>query len=78
MTILTLNRKELESKIGKITKETEEKITMMGTPVEESDPQKISIEVFPNRPDLLSLQGFARSFLQYIGKGKISAFTSSE
>ena len=35
MTILTLDKKQLEEKIGKITKETEDKITMFGTPVEE-------------------------------------------
>ncbi len=74
MTILTLNRKELEKKIGKITKEIGEKITMMGTPVEESNEKEISVEVFPNRPDMLSLQGFSRSLLQYLGKGKITNF----
>lgn len=68
MTILTLDKKQLEEKIGKITKETEDKITMFGTPVEEVTDKEISIEIFPNRPDLLSLQGFSRSFLQYIGK----------
>ncbi len=70
MTILTLNKKELEKKIGKITKQTEEAITMMGTPVEEITNKEISVEVFPNRPDLLSLQGFSRSLLQYLGKSK--------
>jgi phenylalanyl-tRNA synthetase beta chain len=68
MTILTMNRKELEGKIGKITKETEEKIILMGTPVEEVKASEISVEIFPNRPDLLSLQGFSRSLLQYLGK----------
>jgi phenylalanyl-tRNA synthetase beta chain len=70
MTILTLNRKELEEKTGKLTPEIEEKITMMGSPVEKSNEEEIQIEVFPNRPDLLSLQGFSRSFLQYLGKSK--------
>src|SRR3989344_2369255 len=73
MTILTLDKKQLEEKIGKITKETEDKITMFGTPVEEFTDKEISIEIFPNRPDLLSLQGFSRSFLQYLGK-KTSSF----
>jgi len=74
MTILTLNRKELEKKIGKITPQIEEKITMMGAPVEESNEKEISVEVFPNRPDLLSLQGFSRALLQYLGKAKPSRF----
>lgn len=68
MTILTVDRKELEKKVGKITKEVEEKITMMGTPVEEISDGEVSVEVFPNRPDLLSLQGFSRALGQYLGK----------
>ncbi len=74
MTILTLNRKQLEAKIGKITKEVEEKITLFGTPIETINEHEISVEVFPNRPDLLSLQGFSRSLLQYLGKGKLASF----
>jgi len=74
MTILTLNRKELEEKVGKITKEVENKITMMGTPIEEINSNEISVEIFPNRPDLLSLQGFARSLNQYLGKKRMATF----
>ena len=74
MTILTLNRKELENKVGGVTKEIEDKITMMGTPVENSNDEDLQVEVFPNRPDLLSLQGFSRSLLQYLGKSKTSSF----
>ncbi|VVB78947.1 Phenylalanine--tRNA ligase beta subunit [uncultured archaeon] len=68
MTVLTLNRKELEKNIGKITKEVEEKISMFGTPVESLTEEEISIEIFPNRPDVLSLQGFSRAFLAFMGK----------
>jgi len=57
MTILTLNRKDFERKVGKLTKELEDKITQMGTPIEEVTPTEISVEVFPNRPDLLSILG---------------------
>lgn len=75
MTILTLNRQELEKKLNlKITPEVENKITMMGTPIEETTEREISIEIFPNRPDLLSLQGFSRAFLQYIGKKSPARF----
>lgn len=68
MTVLTLNRKELESKIGKITKETEEKISIFGTPVESLTENEISVEIFPNRPDLLSLSGFSRAILGFLNK----------
>jgi len=74
MTILTLNRKELEKRIGRITPEVEEKITNMGTPIEEVRESEVSVEIFPNRPDLLSLENFARAFNQFNGKGKIAKF----
>ena len=74
MTILTLNKKELESKIGKITKELEEKITSMGTPIEEVTENEVSVEIFPNRPDLLSLQNFARAVNQFNRKKSIAKF----
>lgn len=68
MAILTLNRKELEKQIGKITKEIEDKISMFGTPVESLTEEEISIEIFPNRPDLLSMSGFARAMNAFLGK----------
>jgi len=68
MTILTLNKKQLENKIGEITPELEEKISMFGTPVEEITETEISIEIFPNRPDLLSLQGFTRAITSFLKK----------
>jgi len=74
MTVVTLNRKELEKRIGKITKELEEKISMFGTPVESLSADEIAIEVFPNRPDLLSLQGFARAMGYYLKGEKIRQF----
>ena len=74
MTILTVNKKELEKKVGKITKELEEKITKMGTPVEEVTEDELSVEVFPNRPDLLSLGNFARAINQFKGVGKVANF----
>jgi|SRR3989344_236683 len=70
MTILTLNRKELENHIGKITKEVEEKITMFGTPIEKITDTEFSVEVFPNRPDLLSMHGFKRAILNFLDKKK--------
>jgi phenylalanyl-tRNA synthetase beta chain len=74
MTILTLDRKELENLVGKITPELEEKITEMGTPVEQINENEVSVEVFPNRPDLLSLQNFARAVNQFNGKKGIAKF----
>jgi len=74
MTILTVDRKEFEKKVGKITAELEKKITDMGTPIEEVTDSEVSVEVFPNRPDLLSLGNFARAVNQFNGKAKIANF----
>ncbi|MFH1711149.1 MAG: phenylalanine--tRNA ligase subunit beta [Nanoarchaeota archaeon] len=62
-------RKEFEKYI-KLTKETEEKISMLGTHLESSTEEEIELEILPNRPDLFSLQGFMRSFLSFIGRSK--------
>lgn len=74
MTILTMNRAELEKSVGKITEEMEEKITQMGTPMEEVTASEVSVEVFPNRPDLLSLPNFATALNQFNGKKEILNF----
>lgn len=74
MTILTIGRKELEKKIGKITPKIENRISMMGTPIEELTNEELSVEVFPNRSDLLSAGNFVGAIKQFIGKGKIAVF----
>ncbi len=61
-------KKLFEKEIGKLTEEMQEKIFLFGTPVESISNDEIEIEIFPNRPDLLSYQGFKRSFLSFLGK----------
>jgi len=60
-------RKEFEKEI-KLSKEVQDKISLFGTPLESLTPDEIEIEIFPNRPDLLSLQGYLRSFKAFLGK----------
>ena len=74
MTILTVDRKEFEKRVGKVTKELEDRISMFGTPVEKVTDSEVSVEVFPNRPDLLSAGNFARAIGQFIGKRGIVKF----
>ncbi len=74
MTILTLNKKELEKKVGKLTEKLKEEITNMGTPVDGETDEELMIEVFPNRPDLISLQAFSRALNNYLGKTKLSKY----
>ncbi len=74
MTILTLNKKQLETKIGKIDSKLRSKIDMFGTPIDDETENEISIEIFPNRPDLLSLQGFVRALNNFLNKKQISKY----
>ena len=67
MAIVSIPKKEIE-KIAKINESLIEKINLMGTPVETVKEDCIEIEVLPNRPDLLSSQGFLRAFSSYMGK----------
>ncbi len=68
MALITLNKKIFEKEIGKLDEKMQERISMFGTPLEKFDEIEIEIEIFPNRPDLLSYQGFKRSFLAFLGK----------
>jgi len=68
MAIVNFNKKQFEKEIGKVNDKMQEKISMFGTPVEEVNDKEIQIEIFPNRPDLLSYQGFKRAFLGFLGK----------
>ena len=68
MTIVTFSKKQFEKDIGTFDEQMKNKIPMFGTPIEREEKDGISIEVFPNRPDLLSYHGFKRSFLAFLGK----------
>jgi len=68
MAVIKLSRKELEKNIGRIDDKMENKISMFGTPVEGISDEEIAIEIFPNRPDLLSMQGISRAFLAFFDK----------
>lgn len=71
MTVVTLNRKEVEKIIGKITPEIENKISMFGTPVESLTENELQIDVTPNRPDLLSFSGFIRAMKSFLKNEKL-------
>ena len=70
MAIATFNKKQFEKEIGKLNEKMQEKIAMFGTPVEEITNEDIQVEIFPNRPDLISLNGFMRSFNTFLEKDK--------
>jgi phenylalanyl-tRNA synthetase beta chain len=68
MANVTFNRKIFEKEIGKLDEKMQNRIAMFGTPLEKFDDNEVEIEVFPNRPDLLSYHGFKRAFLSFLGK----------
>ena len=69
MPTVTLNKTVFEKLVGKKLplKQLKERIAMMGTDLEGIEGDEIHVEIFPNRPDWLSEQGFARSFASFMG-----------
>ncbi len=66
MANITFPRAEIEKHI-KLDEKTIEQISMFGTSIKVSG-HEVEIEVFPNRPDLLSQQGFLRAIKAFLGK----------
>jgi len=69
MPTITLNKPVVEKLIGKKLPldKLKDRISMLGTDLEGVEGDKIHVEIFPNRPDLLSEQGFARALGSFIG-----------
>lgn len=68
MASVKFNRNLFEKEIGKLTNEMQEKIALFGTTVESLTDTELELDVTPDRPDVLSYQGFKRSFLAFLGK----------
>ena len=69
MPSITLNRKVVEKLVGKKLSDDKlkDRIPYLGVSVEGLTNEDINLEVNPNRPDLLSEQGFARAFGSFLG-----------
>lgn len=69
MPTITLSKKELLKTVGKKLSDEElsNRISMLGTDLEGIEDDEITVEIFPNRPDLLSQQGFGRALASFIG-----------
>ncbi len=70
MPTVTLSRKVVEKLMGTrlSDKKLKDRISMLGTDLEDIKGDDINVEIFPNRPDMLSEQGFARALSSFIGK----------
>ncbi len=72
MPTITLNKKAFSALVGKsVPLETlKDRISYLGTDLEKIDDSEIVVEVFPNRPDMLSTPGLARALSSFIGVKK--------
>jgi len=68
MAVISFSKKQFERDFGKLSDSLQNKIAMFGTPIESIKKYEICLEIFPNRPDLLSYHGFRRAFLSFLGK----------
>ncbi len=69
MPTVTLNKTVFEKLVGKKLplEQLKDRISMLGTDLEKIEGDEIHVEIFPNRPDLLSESGLARAFSSFIG-----------
>ena len=71
MPTVKYDKKEVLSITGDMDDETlKDRISMIGTDLEYVDGKEICVEIFPNRPDMLSLEGFAFAIRNFMGRGK--------
>ena len=70
MPIIELNRTEVSKLVGRnvTIEELEDRVPMLGTEWEGNEGDNFVVEVFPNRPDILSLEGFSRAFAGFVGE----------
>ncbi len=69
MPTVKLNKNEVLNYIGKKIPDNElkEKIPMIGVDLEDIDKDEIIVEIFPNRPDMMSDVGFSRALSSFFG-----------
>lgn len=70
MTNINVDKKFLLKQIGQNLTDAElrDKISMMGTDPEEITGNELVVEIFPNRPDLLSGYSITKAFKSFLGK----------
>ena len=68
MPTVNLNLQVVEKLLGKKVplEKLKDRISMLGTDLKSITDKEITVEIFPNRPDLLSEQGFARALISFL------------
>lgn len=69
MPTLNINQERFENMVGKKLplEKLKDRISYLGTDLESIENNEIIVEIFPDRPDMLSVPGFARAFSAFIG-----------
>ncbi len=69
MAVIEIQKSDMEKLIGrKLTnKDVAEVIPLYGCSLEKTEKNKLFYEVSPNRPDMLSVEGFARAIKKFLG-----------
>jgi|TARA_Y100000310_G_scaffold345671_1_gene468082 phenylalanyl-tRNA synthetase beta chain len=69
MPTLNINKQVFEKLVGKKLPigKLKDRISYLGTDLESINENEIIVEIFPNRPDMLSVHGFSRAFSSFIG-----------
>ena len=70
MPTVSFDKKRVIQALGDISDaELADRIAMIGTDLEDISADTITVEIFPNRPDMLSEEGFIHTIKNFIGKG---------
>jgi phenylalanyl-tRNA synthetase beta chain len=70
MPTVTFDKKRVLASIGDLSDaDLADRISMIGTDLDRITQSEIVVEIFPNRTDLLSEQGFIHAIKNFIGKG---------
>ncbi len=69
MPSIVVSKKVMDELIGKKLSEDEfkDRLSYLGTDLEKIEGDEVHVEIFPNRPDMLSEQGLARAMSSFIG-----------
>ncbi len=68
MANIKFSRKIFEKEVGKLDEKMQNRIAMFGTTLESFNDKEMELEINPDRPDIISYQGFKRSFLAFLGE----------
>lgn len=69
MAVITFDRKELSQLVGKELAHAElnEILPALGLPIEKVEGETFHVDITPDRPDMLSVEGLARAVASYVG-----------